>query len=60
MAAVMEVKVPDIGDFKDVPVIEVMSHASHISGARCLPTRRAGNILCCPILGGLHHQYTRT
>ena len=24
MAAVMEVKVPDIGDFKDVPVIEVM------------------------------------
>jgi hypothetical protein len=33
MAAVMEVKVPDIGDFKDVPVIEVMSHASHISGA---------------------------
>ena len=24
MAAVMEVKVPDIGDFKDVPVIEVL------------------------------------
>src|SRR5438477_7671216 len=24
MAAVMEVKVPDIGDFKDVPVIEIM------------------------------------
>jgi pyruvate dehydrogenase E2 component (dihydrolipoamide acetyltransferase) len=27
MAAVMEVKVPDIGDFKDVPVIEVMVKA---------------------------------
>jgi pyruvate dehydrogenase E2 component (dihydrolipoamide acetyltransferase) len=27
MAAVMEVKVPDIGDFKDVPVIEVMIKA---------------------------------
>src|SRR5690606_30004919 len=24
MAAVMEVKVPDIGDFKDVPVIEIL------------------------------------
>ena len=27
MAAIMEVKVPDIGDFKDVPVIEVMVKA---------------------------------
>ena len=27
MAAVMEVKVPDIGDFKDVPVIEIMVKA---------------------------------
>src|SRR2546428_798144 len=27
MAAMMEVKVPDIGDFKDVPVIEVMVKA---------------------------------
>ena len=27
MAAIIEVKVPDIGDFKDVPVIEVMVKA---------------------------------
>jgi pyruvate dehydrogenase E2 component (dihydrolipoamide acetyltransferase) len=27
MAAIMEVKVPDIGDFKDIPVIEVMVKA---------------------------------
>ena len=32
MAAVMEVKVPDIGDFKDVPVIEVMVKAGDLFG----------------------------
>ena len=35
MAAATEVKVPDIGDFKDVPVIEVMVKAGrHREGGR--------------------------
>jgi hypothetical protein len=36
---------------------------THLSLNKDAPTsrgvERAGNILCCPILGGLHHQYTR-
>ena len=37
---------------------------THLSLSKDAPisrgVERAGNILCCPILGGLHHQYTRT
>ena len=37
---------------------------THLSLGKDAPisrgVERAGNILCCPILGGLHHQYTRT
>jgi transposase InsO family protein len=37
---------------------------THLSLSKHAPisrgVERAGNILCCPILGGLHHQYTRT
>jgi len=39
---------------------ETRTHLSlHKDAPLSRPVKRAGPILCCPVLGGLHHQYVR-